>query len=343
MKILNVAIQGIRSYMNAEISLSPFLNIFMGDSDAGKSAFVKALMFVIRNFSTKKTISNNYDGESFVEISDGIKTVKRARDGSGNFYSIKIGKEEKNFTAIGKQIPFDVQKALNLSDSNIQQQREAYFLIDKSAGLVSKELNKISGLSDIDTTIKLISAEINSINSSIRENNNRIAEDKESIKGTEWVIGADKELTLLETIETEIQSLDKFIDNLETLLRKYSEIQNKKSALLPSDIVEEYKGLALIEEEIKQYNSTCERLKYFLESYEKTKNIYDTLEVIDPTPLQAIYQEIADLESGIKLLEVHLKSYTSINTLISVLDEKIAKTENELSKIKVCPTCKRPI
>ena len=121
MKLLDIEIKNIRSYGYLQTSLSPYLTVIRGRSDSGKSAFVKALSFVVKNYSTKNTITKGCKEEAFISISDGEKKVTRIRDGKTNGYHILVDKKTVTFEALGKQIPHDVRKLLNLSEVNIQE------------------------------------------------------------------------------------------------------------------------------------------------------------------------------------------------------------------------------
>lgn len=344
MKILHVDINNIRSYKDLSVDLSENLTVLRGESDSGKSAFIKSLLFAIRNFSPKNTVTKKSTGPSFVSLSDGFTIVRREKDGTSNYYSVNSDKEDlKEYTALGKEVPFEVKKALNLSDVNIQQQKETYFLIDKSNGIISKKLNEVSGLSEIDRTLKAITTVINTITSDIREKNNRIAEEKEKIKDSEWTVKADVELKLVEKLDVQIDVLDSEVETLKNSLTRHLEISIKINNLLPTSIIDEYKTIVNLEEDTDSTIADIRSIQNLINSYLKTKSDHDNSIVIDPSIVSDIQAEIDVLNADIMTTSAYIKAFTQHTNLISVADERLTKTEKELKLIKVCPTCKRPL
>jgi len=344
MKITDIEIKNIRSYKYLKTSVSPYLTVLRGRSDCGKSAFIKALMFAIKNHSTKNTITKGAKDDSFISISDGSKKITRLRDGKTNGYNFTVNDKTKHFEALGKQIPIEIQQVLNLSEANIQEQRDTYFLIDESEGQISKALNKVSGLSEIDRVLKLITTEINTINSDIRGINSKISEDKEKIENTKWSLKAKIELESLELLEEEITNLEKKISNLEPLLNNYQLINTKISNMIPTSIIDDFEYIEDLEEDIIKLSDTYTNVNSFINAYIKTKDQIESIEVIDLSELFEIVQsEIDQLSIDVDDIEVTLTAYSSVNKSISLIDEKITDIKNELRKYKYCPLCKNKL
>lgn len=346
MKILDVDIQNIRSYKELSLSLSPHLNVFRGKSDSGKSGFVKSLLFVIKNLVTKNTITKKSTGESFVKISDGKITIKRAKEGKSNTYSILTKSSSdplKEYDAVAKQIPFKVQEALNLSDANVQEQKESYFLIDKSNGIISKKLNEVSGLSEIDRTLKAITTEINSLSSNTKAIENRIKEDKAKIEETKWTIQADIDLKIIESLDKEICNLEVKTAYLSTSIEEYTQIKNKMDSLLPESILSDYKELEDLEEEEDKQKSDIAGLNYHINKYERIKKEYDECEIIDLSEIDGISSEIDALTTDIKYLRALLGTYNTTKIKLSIAIDSLTETEKSIEEVEICPTCKRPL
>ena len=343
MKILHVDINNVRSYKELSVDLSPNLTVLCGESDSGKSSFIKALIFNILNYAPKNTRTKNVKEISSVSISDGTTSVIRSKDDSANYYSVEIGKDKKEYTALGKNIPFEIGKALNLSDVNIQQQKETYFLIDKSNGVISKKLNEVSGLSEIDRTIKSITTAINTLSSDIREKNNNIAEDLAKIADTEWTDKADIDLNQIENLDTEISLIEMDYVVLQNYIKRYYELREKLKNLIPSSIIDDFTEISNIDFDIEDKIVEIRGLQAFINNFEIVKQKHDAIEDIDPSEFSRIFQEIEVLKTDIKTLDALIKSFSTHQKLLSVIDSRIAGTETEMSKFKLCPTCKRPL
>jgi chromosome segregation ATPase len=344
MKPVRVKVKNVRSFADLDLELSPNLNVIYGRSDSGKSAFVKCLLFAIDNYSTKRTILNGAVGESFVSLSDGVSEVIRIRDKGINGYSIIVnGKETKNYNAISKDIPYEVSKVLNLSGTNIQQQKETYFLIDKTNGVISKKLNEVAGLSEIDTALKSITSEINTIASNIRETNNKIASDTSKIEDTKWTLQADTELSIIESLDSGTEALTNKISKIESLTTSYLRIKTLLDNLLPSSIIEDFK---IIEDTQKEIDSTQEKidaLQVNIRKYVRTKEQYESYSVVDLSELEKINYEIAKLETVVHALSSYVNAYDSTKKHLNVVEQNLSVTEKSIREVALCPTCKRPM
>ena len=211
-------INNFQSWRDGKFEFSPRTNFFIGPSDSGKSAVVRALEWVKNNrplgdgnrrTGTKKPFSAKLvSGENTFEIERKLKT------------QYKFNGEELN--AVGKSVPEEISVPLNLSDINIQGQHDNYFLLSKSPGEVAKYLNKIVNLEQIDSTMLHANRRISGIDGEIVTVNKAIAALKTELESYEWVDEADRELSDLEELEKGITESTKSATGLKMLLDSMS-------------------------------------------------------------------------------------------------------------------------
>ena len=82
----------------------------------------------------------------------GGREIQRQRSASNNSY----GMDGVEFKAFGNDVPEDIARVLNVSELNFQGQHDAPLWFTESAGEVSRRLNYIVDLSQIDSTLSAI-------------------------------------------------------------------------------------------------------------------------------------------------------------------------------------------
>lgn len=347
MKILDLELNNIQSHINNKFQFSPFLNVIRGisnSSDIGKSVVVKGLRLLIENKASKNIRTRRATTPSSVIASDGVTTIGRIKDDKLNGYFLKSkGKEDQEFKAIKTDIPHDVLKSLNLSEVNIQRQKDTFFLLDESAGQVARELNKVSGLSTIDAALKRITSEITSITSSIRTQNEIIEKCKHGIEDSRWAVQADKDLESIESLDEDLNSLQDKKDDVSSLIASYTHYAKQIQSLLPDSIIEDYKAIADIQKEIDHMNEKKSITNGLISNFEKNLRMYEDIVVFDISEISSIQEEIDVLTTDKESLSALLNSYNRYAVNLKEADEKLARIMDQLGEIKVCPTCNRPM
>jgi len=151
--IASVTLTNFQSHQSTHIDFSDGVNAIIGFSDAGKSAIMRGLAWVITNKPSGADFTSHWGGETSVEIelTDG-QTIKRLRHKDRNEYWLN----DQCFKAFGQDVPAEIKLALNLSDVNLQFQMDGPFLLSDSPGDVAQYLNKVVKLDGIDRAISYV-------------------------------------------------------------------------------------------------------------------------------------------------------------------------------------------
>lgn len=217
--IRSATAHNFESHQDTTLEFHPGVNVLIGSSDSGKTAFIHSLYWNRYNRPLGNTFiswSNQNDkgtpiGETsstiVVENEGESHSIKRVRSPKLNGYVID---DLPPLEAIGSgEPPAQVLDLLNLSDVNFSMQMDPHFLISKSPGEIAKYLNTLVHLDDIDTSIAVIL--------SMQKSNKKelIATDKEIetlAKEKEKFTWLERANALLEQAE----ALQKKIDDLTT-------------------------------------------------------------------------------------------------------------------------------
>jgi len=175
-----LVIENFQSHERTEIAFSEGLNVFVGPSDSGKSAILRALRWVLYNQPRGSDFIRTGASRCRVTLilSDGTHIV-RERSSSVNRYLIRDPEgKERIFEGFGSDVPREVLEAhgmipLQLDEDReltlqIAQQLEGPFLLSESGGTRARSIGRISGAHLLDLAQNETARDQRSVSSRIR-------------------------------------------------------------------------------------------------------------------------------------------------------------------------------
>lgn len=202
-----IVIKNFQSHRKLEVDLDPKVTTIVGPSDVGKSAVIRALVWLCSNQPSGTEFRTEGEDEVRVSLTVDGKTIERNRSDTVNTYSL----ESTIFKSFGQKVPNEIVDFLNLDDINFQQQHDSPFWLSLPAGQVSQKLNALVDLSIIDESIKKISSTVSKEKTRceiIEENH--LKKSKE-LSNLNWVTACGLDLDVLKCEETK---MDKSADAL---------------------------------------------------------------------------------------------------------------------------------
>jgi exonuclease SbcC len=166
-----LTIKNFQSHIHTELVFHPGLNVFVGPSDSGKSAILRALRWLL--FNTPRGTDFIRVGsdrcEVILELSDGT-IIRRIRNHhSINRYQLeRIGEEPQVFEGFGSEVPLEIVQAHQITPLRLEQrdiylqvghQLEGPFLLSESSGVKAKTIGLVSGAHLIDRALKQINSD----------------------------------------------------------------------------------------------------------------------------------------------------------------------------------------
>ena len=238
--INQIQIKNFQSHKDTILTFSPGVNVITGSSDHGKSAIIKALRWLIWNKPSGDDFRSHWGGDTEVtaKLEDGV-VVSRIKKGSENLYKV----DNLSFTAFGASVPEEVEKILNLTDINLQQQLNLPFLLTETSGNVAKHFNRVAKIDKINKTEKKINSEISQINLTIGKHEDDIQKYELELKELPNLEKIEIKLEILEKMERKRNTLSKNISDLRVLIRHIN--------VVDSEIIEDSK-LLTFEKKIDQ-------------------------------------------------------------------------------------------
>ena len=360
--IKSIKTQNFESHSNTKIALHPGTNVFIGESDEGKSGIIRQIKWNSRNRpqgdsyrsdqldSTKKedrliktSVAINYQNSGH---------VTRARNGvSGGINTYQINNNEP-LRALRADIPDEVQEITRIKDVNIQGQHpsEQYFLLADNPRQVAKKFNQVTGLTIMDDALQNINSQIRTCNTEINISKDSIEKIETELQKSKWILRAEKVAKKLQVCEqkihqkrTERNTINEIISditNINVTLEHYDGIEIAKNYL--NKLSTQKQQINIKEERIlilQETILTAESLDLALRNSSDTTialNMLKSLEKLQETIQKKEYKvnEISLLLRKIKTTEDQFQK--ADKNLISAVKEK-----NKIRENTKCPICGR--
>lgn len=232
--ISKIEAKNFQSHKNLDIDLSPGLNVIKGESNSGKSSIFRLINWVqmgepkgadmisswAKDVWGKITYNNGYSIErqrtkkdsGFVNIYDAtgalVSTFKGVKDNPIDIINIHqmppiwLTKDDKR----------------NITASN---QLETSFLVTESAGLRASSIGRLTGLENVDATIRVLNADTKSLNKEINIH-------EETIKREASKLSMFNNLPMLQSRINEMQMA---IDMLRAVEKEMNDIISMQTSL----------------------------------------------------------------------------------------------------------------
>lgn len=222
MYLSRVSIQGFKGYEEAQVvDLSPHFNVIVGESDKGKSSFLHAIRWVVRNLPSGTRCINVQSDSATVSLglSDGhVVTRYRNKNGGpeGNTYTLQDRhRNSMYFEAIGKDVPDEIRKVFGMDplmlqgkqllDLNFGLQHDPLFLVFSSdSTLRAKILGILTGAEIVDVAITIINRIVENFRSERRVVEQRKAQ---LLKDVRELIDPDPLVGMLKTVKEKRKKL----------------------------------------------------------------------------------------------------------------------------------------
>ncbi|MFA5397667.1 MAG: YcjX family protein [Methanogenium sp.] len=343
-----LSIENFQSHKETDIDLSEGVNAITGQSDSGKSAVIRSLVWLLTNRPSGESFKNWASGKKdrvAVELMTDKDTVAIVREDGETSYILN----DDTFRVIKTDVPSEVSAALNIAEYNIQTQHQRYFLLQDTPGEVARKLNDLVDLNIIDSSFKHLSSKIRNANANIirmkeeRKNLETWLEKFEHLDEVGKLI-ADIEEKMSETaeIEASLQSISKNVNTLAQIKKDKGEIVSFLKAKKEVDRI-----LSMVE----VYKSIQYKIEYIKNITQKLSNIQEEIQSDKLwIELEPSYERLN--ETILKYLEMKIKK-DSLGKMLSRLESTIANKRKNLESKEnlilmytkivkekgICPTC----
>lgn len=244
--IESIEIKNFQSHQGNRLVLSPGINALTGDSDNGKSAVLRALLWCVTNSPSGDAYVSDWAktpkgkvkaGEACQVIvgsnpGDGKRSVCRVKADDFNGYKLYDGGDDcQEFSALRTDVPQAVQDAFNLGAVNIQRQMDAPFLIAETPGEAARIINGLVNLSVIDEALAAANSISRTNAADVKYTDGELELKEKALAALDWVQDLQDLADRAAAIEPRVKSTRERLAGLRTALDTYGEQGRTLSAM----------------------------------------------------------------------------------------------------------------
>lgn len=341
--IKSIELKNVQSHECTRVEFDKGINCIVGSSNNGKSAILRGLYWVKYNRplgvdSLASHWALNEKGElkdsMSVTVENDNGSVTRRRTKSENQYIVN----DEVLNVVKSDVPDSVEKTLRLSDTNIQRQMDAPFLLSSTSGEVAKYFNRIVRLDIIDRVLANAESIRRKTRAEIERAEGQIKGCETELESFRWLDSAELTLNKYERAEKKNSELRK---KLEGLKKTFGEYEALIDVVNKCDLTDAKKIVARIECMHSDNLHLAEKIRDVVSDVERVENA-------------RVYPDFDDE----KVLIVELLDYNPNWGSIERLNHELTMYErgkmmvedncNEAGRLRaqmpdICPLCNRPM
>lgn len=235
--IRRLRITNFQIHERLDIRMGRRVTSIVGPTDAGKSAIIRALLWVTTN--EPEGVDFIREGAEAAKVELWLKSVKvtRLRSKSVNEYRLRRDGKTEVFRAFGRKVPDEIKAVLRVDPINVQQQLEPHYWLSASAAEVSRDLNRIVDLGAIDKSLSVITGKVRAAQWKVKLHQENASRAQETVRSLRWVREARRLLEVvdgitdeIETMEQDAQALSQALEDVEAAQDAVSRAKRTRSA-----------------------------------------------------------------------------------------------------------------
>ena len=350
--ISKLSLKDCKTHKDTVLEFSPGVNVITGDSGHGKTNILLGLNLVVGNRPLGTGwIRRGQDGGAVdIEVKEynDVFNVIRSRDNSNNSYSIeKNGKPVGDpFTAFGNSPPEEVSEILNLSDINVQKQRDQHFLVYTPPGQIATYIRSITKLDEIDRVTKLLSSKIHVEKGDISrcQIEFKSTNDKLAILSKIDLELFESKIVEAKSVVSKIEQVKEKIERVRLIVKALKTLEENR-IYIPDDVDKIFEDIEFGQESITRVTSRLSKLKILVDKIRKIEASKIVLPE-DLTILSTVGCALEKHDNVSRKIGVLLELLEDIYTVESRIDDndkqlkQLKDEEKQLEEqLEVCPSC----
>lgn len=342
--LTKLVLRNVQKHEYAEYVFDRYLNVIVGDNNAGKSSIVRAVYWLwnnkpsgdwIRRFDPTKNDGTRLTTTVEAHLSTGI-VVSRIKGNSINSY--KVGNEE--FTSTGRSVvPAQVQKVLRNVELPFGKELtpcmalpdEPPFMIFESGPTRGSLINYLTGVDLADKIKRDLAKDASSLTHSINTSEERIKRISEELQDYADVDSIENKITALEKLSKDYDDVSCRLNELQSILtehirltanvNRYEKFIEYASSLIP--LFDEWKVVS-------------EALPIFKRLHDTEKTIAILSQITD---LEEAVVEQCEMDKQIREIKILKNEHNRYEDTHNINEQEILQLKDQLSKFKKCPIC----
>ena len=337
--IKSLEIKNIQSHKDSILEFSPGINALVGTSNNGKSAILRALNWAVNNrpLGVEVLLSNwAYDkngkqnDEMSVTVEKDTGTLIRRKTKTENEYIIDGEKLE----AIKTDVPEEVKRFFALSETNMQKQQDAPFLLSLSSGKIAEYFNRIVRLDIIDRVLSNAESSRRKMRNQLETSENNEKKLEKELEKYEWLENVGKLIDKYKVVNSICLEISGKRKELQEIVNEFEEIEKRKIPDFKNEkkLISDIENLESRNEEI---NVELGQLEGSILKFEEVSNKF-----FDFSREKKLIEKIEGINldrSEIEKLEEDISEFENAEQKIKGCKENIIELKKSLPEI--CPFC----
>lgn len=197
----SLTLRNFQRHRRLTVRFDPRVTVLTGPSDAGKSAVLRALRWIMLNRPAGDQCVRWGAAEAEAVLALDGREIARVRGKNRNEYRT----DGAVHAAFGAGVPDAAAKLANVDAANFQLQHDGPFLFCLSPGEAARELNRVVALDLIDRTLAALAAGLRRARTEAEVGRERLAAAERAAADLAWTEEADAALAAVEAEYTAVQ------------------------------------------------------------------------------------------------------------------------------------------
>lgn len=347
-RVASLLLENFQSHRYTEISFVSGMNVFVGPSDSGKSAILRALRWVL---------FNQPRGSEYIRVgadhcrvtltmNDGVKIIRERSSSTNRYILINPEGEKQIFEGFGSGVPQEILDSHGMHPLKLDQdwelpiqfgsQLEAPFLLSETGSIKAKTIGRVSGAHLIDLALNQAVSDRRALTAKIKnaeEQAQQLQQDLESYKELDQMKEKlERAHQLFQGAEDLLQQMNRLKKLREELLlcrQRQGEVKSKLEQLSSLPLVE---GLVSNLEYLELRSSLLNAKRLSWLHNQRERRI--CLEVIERT---AHLPKVAHLISQAEEAKKELSEWSVLHKRLQHLRREIRTLQHWLEKTEQMP------
>ena len=224
-----ILLENFQAHEKTLLELDKGVNVIVGESDAGKSAILRAIYWTLFGRPSGDSIIKQGAKEPCrvkIKTSDGHEVV-RVKGCGKNQYEV----DGETYKAFNKSVPEDVTNVLNMDRLNFSLQLDPPFLFSMSGGEVAQYMNKLVDLEVVTSSLSRVNQMVRKAEDNSRSLEASIEEKEATLSKMAWVDAAKKAVEKMEAKDRKSFKLKKSYAMLQLEMERLEEAEQKVLSL----------------------------------------------------------------------------------------------------------------
>jgi len=345
--IKSVSIQNFQSHAKTELDFHEGVNVIVGTTDGGKTAIIRALRWLIWNRPSGDALRSRWGGATNVQLETEEGVITRSKDKIDKYTLRLKGQEDIEFKAIGTSVPTEIQRVLNISEINLQNQHDSTFLLSDTPGAVATHFNKVARLDRIDTATSAINGWIRGLKSDVSHLETDIATEKAKLPQFENLEKFEIEIEALEQMEGKAVTMRSRYSTLEKDIVRITNLEKEIETLTPllgleklvTSVLDDITKRDQLQTQVDELQTVIDDLEELNEKEEAAKELI---------PLEPLVLSLLDKYKQLRELKKTKSQLQYLLNQVNLVDDDIVTTGNNVTKLEtkfhkempdICPLC----